>query len=406
MALMLSGESQHLSYAPLSHGQTLSICHHLESLIQELQGQSVELRRDLDHAKGTIEAMRQSCGSTDAAVQGLQEGLHNTNDAVGTLKKDAKRTSEKLGKVAAGMESNRELVVQQREAMKINSAELQGQRRDFDLLVVRVNQLQQVIEKSLATSTDELWTEVKQAQLIIKNLQGESERTKAALQEQREKLRSTNGNLQALSDREQRLEAFTSSLEKRTGETVVALKATRAELGEAGTGLAQLSEEHKHTRSLLAGSADVIKKNGLSLRKLHENLDSNNTKLSQAGDTLQRTSAGLQSTKEAHDKTSSQLRSLAEAHEMLYNSHSTMKSNYEHTHASLQSVKENLKMTNALVLPNLHLDTPRSPGNQPWGSTHSTTFGTTRPTSSRGSRKRDSPPSTNSPMNSTMLAAS
>mmetsp|Transcript_122497 Transcript_122497/g.305933 ORF Transcript_122497/g.305933 Transcript_122497/m.305933 type:complete len:413 (+) Transcript_122497:118-1356(+) len=391
MALMLSGESEHLTFAPLSHGQTLSICQHLEALIRDLQGQNADLRRDLTQADANIAALRKGLGMTDASVQGLQEGCNGMGNAIDGLKKELGRTNNKVNKLMANLEGTNDHAANTRETLKVTGTNLQTLRQDVGGLSDRVNAIQLNIETNLANSTDGLWQELRQAQVVIKTLQGENQKQSSTIQEQREGLRGANSNLQSLNDNLTKTNAYAGSLDKRLQEAVASLKSTRSELSDTITLASHIGEDHKHTKGQLSNSMEALKKLGSHVKRLQEGQDANSTKLSNAAELLQRTSSGLSQTKELLERTSAQVRSLSDAHDMMSTTTSSLQVHLENTSAGLRDVKDNLKKTNSLVLPNLQLDAQR-----PWSNT-----GTQKSPMSARTPKKVSTPSTPLPFNLT-----
>lgn len=383
----------------------MSLCQHLESLINGLQGQCAELRRDLLQACSGIEMLRVRASSTEASVQGLQEGVREAGSQIGALRQDCRHQGERLAKVATGVESTRDLASQCKEALKMTGAELKSQRREFEALLVRVDGLQATVEKDVDATAKDLLTEVRQVQLALRSGQMDHERLRAGLQEHREALRSTSNTVQSLAEREEKLEAFAGLLDRRLVDVGIAIKGTRSDISDTNSSVALLTEEHRKTRTQISITADSVKMQVAHMRKAQELLESQGRMIAGARDDVVRTSAGLQGAKEGLEKTNVQLRNLSEAHELLRDTSASLRLQLEGDRVSLQSVKESLRQTNSLVLPNLQLEATVRPSmwlpghfaKEMSGFTGLT--GTTRPPSSRGgscpgsAHKRDSPPS-------------
>jgi len=261
--------------------------------------------------------------------------------------------------------------------------------------------VQKVLESTVAKEAAEVQDNVAQAMVLIKTLRQDVDRARAERMEQKEVARTTNTNLQTLSDEFTKANTITAMIDQRLAETTNSMKATRQSLAETNAVALRIHEDHKNTKGQLQATQEALKRCSGHVKQVHEGLDSAVVKLKNTHDLSQRTAAGLTQARDQLDKANSQVRSLSEAHEMVSAATTALHAKIEDTHATVQAVQAGLKDTNSVVLPNLRMNIPR-----PWStmSDMSTTTTTRKPMSARASPtlKKSAP---NSPGVSGMLMA-
>jgi len=386
MATLLTGESGHHTYAPLSHAQTLSICQHLENMIRELQTKTEELRRDLGHTDVNVAQLRTALGSTNAAVHTLQEGHVNSNNPIETLKKEQVRTGNKINKLGMGLEQVTEAVAGIRESNKVTDTSAAMLKQDFVALTERTNFLQKSLETNIAGDSAEQKEQLGTCIMAIKAIRQDLEKTKSGGQETKENLRITNGNLHTLNDEIAKANTVTGLIDQRLSEAYTNLKATRQNLAETNAVALRIHEDHKNTKSQLAATQEGVKKCSSHVKQVHEGLENTITKLHNNMEQAQKTHAGLIHTRDMLEKTRHQVNGLNEAHEMVSATTMSLQARLEDTHATVQSVKAGLKDTNSVVLPNLRMDFTR-----PWSTLSDNS--TQRKLSARSPLKKSPPTS-------------
>jgi len=359
MATLLAGDSGHYSYAPLSQGQTMSICQHLESMIRELRSQFGEMRRDLTNTDSTMAQVRNSLGSTNASVQGLQEAQVVSTNAVDTLKRDVDRTGNKVNKLGVNLESVADVCNSLKESQKVMKISYQQLKQGLATLTERANHVDKVLESSQAGIHTELREQLQHAMVGIKGLRDDHQCTKSSTQELREGLRSTNGRVQGLGEDINKITTHAGLMEHRLGEACVNLKATRQSLAETNAVALKSHEDHRQTKANLGFTQEGVKKCASHVKQLHEAVDLATTKLNNTQDQVQRTIATVAYSKELIDATVSQVRSLRDDHEMVSAATMSLRAGLQDTAATMQSVQADLREANQLVLPNLRLDITR-----------------------------------------------
>jgi len=284
MATLLAGDSGHYSYAPLSQGQTMSICQHLESMIRELRSQFGEMRRDLTNTDSTMAQVRNSLGSTNASVQGLQEAQVVSTNAVDTLKRDVDRTGNKVNKLGVNLESVADVCNSLKESQKVMKISYQQLKQGLATLTERANHVDKVLESSQAGIHTELREQLQHAMVGIKGLRDDHQCTKSSTQELREGLRSTNGRVQGLGEDINKITTHAGLMEHRLGEACVNLKATRQSLAETNAVALKSHEDHRQTKANLGFTQEGVKKCASHVKQLHEAVDLATTKLNNTQD--------------------------------------------------------------------------------------------------------------------------
>jgi chromosome segregation ATPase len=354
MAEILHGSSEHKTFAPLSHGQTLSVCQHLQALITQLQSQYNELRRDLKQTDDNVGALRAGLGNTNAAVHTNQENMQAMGAVIDGMKKDMGRTNVNVQKLQVGLEMTNENVAALREGAKVTNTNIQELRTANADNVRHIGLLREDVEKNVHGEISTLKDNLSKTNLALTNCRDDLEATKNKFNEFKEGLRKVD--VQGVKDDLAKTNTVVAMLEQRIHEGQLNLKATRQNLEETNSVTLKIHEDHENTKAQLGDCMGGLKKCSAHVKQLHEGHENLFVKMSNTESKLESTVAGLGHQRQVLDQTNSNVRALRENYDMVNSTTRALQAHLEDTYALAQAVKAGLKETNSVVLPNLSMD--------------------------------------------------
>jgi len=356
MADILSGSSEHASFAPLSKSQTVDICQHLAEQIRQLQGQVSDLRHDLGENKKDVSSVRLELGSTDARTVQLQESFMSVNATADSNAKAVSRACANIHMLQAGLERCDENGASLGEALRLANASTQKVSRDLARTTAAADALRQDVEQRLGGNFEKLQDQVGSLELKMRQFGETTETEKRHLQEQRDGLRGANATLQGQRDDLAKTNAVVQLLEQRLSQKSESLKAAKLRLEETAGIAAKVYEDHEAMKSDLARAWHGIKTTGAKVNELSDGFDRTSKEISTLQEKLEGTCADLGSTRQAIDETRSVAKHLKEGQQMANASIRNLAADLEDTRIAARCVKASLKETQAIVLPNLTLD--------------------------------------------------
>lgn len=356
MAEIITGASGHQSFAPLSHAQTVSIANHLKESVNIVSTKMDSLERELQRALAAIQALDANSKREGAVVKSLQEGLHRTDIALAGVKKDLGRTSDMTENLKQEAEAAREGLAACREGLTASNTNLQKVSQDQMQTAATADGLREVLEKRVFLDVERLRDELNSSHLLIQQLRQDETQLKSSVQAQKEALRTTNGAARTARDDLTRTQTMVRMLEERLGEAGESLKDTRTRLAATSTATQKLKEDHEHTKAATADLQKDSKKTNMTLRHVEEKLDGTAKDLSSTMAQLNGASGVLDATRQSLENAHLFIKGLQEGNSMNGASNRALAQQVEHVQAILHETKRGLKETNALVLPNLTMD--------------------------------------------------
>eukprot|EP00746_Dinoflagellata_sp_MGD_P162743 gnl/MRDRNA2_/MRDRNA2_90439_c0_seq1.p1 gnl/MRDRNA2_/MRDRNA2_90439_c0~~gnl/MRDRNA2_/MRDRNA2_90439_c0_seq1.p1 ORF type:complete len:427 (-),score=97.63 gnl/MRDRNA2_/MRDRNA2_90439_c0_seq1:62-1279(-) len=354
MAEIIGGSSDHKTFAPLSHGQTLQVCQHLQALITQLQSQHNELRRDLKQTNDNVGALRAGLGNTNAAVHTVQENMQNMNTMMDGVKKELGRTNVNVQKLQVGLEMTNENVSALREASKVTNTNIQELRTANAEGIRQLGVLREDVEKNCHGEINELKDKLSKTNLELTTTRDDLEATKNKFHEFKDGMRRID--VQGVKDDLAKTNTVVHMLEQRICEGQLNLKATRQNLEETNSVTLKIHEDHENTKAQLNDCSGGLKRCSAHVKSLIEGHEHLTVKMSNAESKLESTAAGLGYQRGVLDQTNSNVRSLRENYDMANATMRALQTHLEDTYALCQALKAGLKETNSIVLPNLSMD--------------------------------------------------
>lgn len=368
MAEFLEGKTDHATFAPLSHAQTLQISRHLQDQITQLNGQLQEVTRGLRHATDGVQHVRDSLGETNLNVQALQDGARDTNASVDATRKELGRTNSVVQKLQAGLETSNEGINSLREGQKMANASLQRLGQDLARTTTLANSLQDALQKRVIIDIGELRDELSKTNLHVNNLRTDQDETKAALAEEKENIRANNLATQGVRDDLNKTNTVVHILETRLADTSGSLKATRQSFEDLNNVVLKMHEEAERTKvqvsHALSGMSDVAG----HTKDVHDHLNQAVLGLSTAETKLDNAVKALDTTRQGLQQTQAEVKSQGDAQDVAKKQLAVLTERLQDVAVTALQVKAGLNETNSLVLPNLDLSRGCGSGSSQPGS--------------------------------------
>jgi chromosome segregation ATPase len=356
MADLLDGVTGHTNYAPLSHGQTMSVGRHLQDQIRQLQLVIADLGKGLSETHEAVADLRKHAGNTHAQLYNLQERTQGSSTLLETQLKELARTNSNVCKLQSGLEGMNANVVDLLDTRKLNETTMNKIQRDVDIQAQRQHEFKDKIEKRIEADIRSLRDDFMKSDLALNQLKGDQDGLKTLVQNEKEQLRLTNMRAKNAEDRFNEMDTFMKIVEKRVADTTSNLKTTRTNLEDLNTATLKMHEDHDNTKVRLAEQNETLKKTNNHVKLVHNKLEATAQATNNAHEKLAQHADNAEDLKQKMDHAYSNIQSVAEGNDRANSTISDLARQLQQTDATTRALKAGLKESNALLLPNLHLD--------------------------------------------------
>uniref|UniRef100_A0A7S1A0X9 Uncharacterized protein n=1 Tax=Noctiluca scintillans TaxID=2966 RepID=A0A7S1A0X9_NOCSC len=351
--LLVDGEA-YSTFAPLSHGQTVAMGQRLQDQIQSLLTKCDELEIGLQEQHHDRVLLQTRLCDTDARMQRLADDLTHTNSTLDAASKGLERTSGVVGQVQSGLTRANDDIAGLREQRKVSNAKLEQLGHDVFGTQKMVGELKDTDMRKLCSDMELFRQNLDHSDLAVAQLRKEFQFLSTELEQDRAQLKT----LMASDTRNDLLKTNTvvHILEKRLMDVNASLKATRLSVQD----LQEMAQESKDvqdkTKSHVLEMQKSVKQAHAHVTQVHEDLDRAGQSLSSTQGRLGKVCAGLDCVTSGQDQIRTQVQSLKDSHTTVQDTISSLKDDVAETGSTLHSLRKCLSQTNALVLPNLHMD--------------------------------------------------
>jgi len=228
--------------------------------------------------------------------------------------------------------------------------------KDVDSQAQRQHEFKDKIEKRIEADIRGLRDDFMKSELVAKQMKGDQESLKALVLNEKEQLRLTNMRAKESEDRFNEMNTFVKIVEKRVSDTTGNLKTTRANLEDLNTATLKLHEDHDTTKAKVAEQNENLKKAHNHIKVVHNKLELTAQATNHAHEKLVQHADDAEDLKQKMDHAMSNIRSVAEGNDRANSTISDLTQKLAQTEATTRALKAGLKESNALLLPNLHLD--------------------------------------------------
>jgi len=362
MAELLEGQTGHTNYAPLSHGQTMSVGRHLQDQIRQLQQVLADLGKGLSETNDAVGDLRKQVGGNHNNLTMINEDLNNTKTVLDTLKNDHGRTGAAVVKLQQGLEGTNNKVAALIDGQKVNDTLLVKIQKEQEGQAQRQHEFKEKIEKKVEMDIRGLRDDFAKSELAQAQIRADADNLKNQVLEEKEQLRQTNLRAKEAEDKFNDMSTFVNILEKRVADSAGNLKTTRENLEDLNTATLKLHEDHDNTKARLAEAGEGVKRAHNHVKQVHGKLEATAQALNNATQKIAEQADHGEYLKQALDQANSKIASCTEGNERANANLSDLKRQLDATDATARAVRAGLKESNSLLLPNLHLDSHEARG--------------------------------------------
>lgn len=349
----MDGEA-YSTFAPLSHSQTVAMGQHLQDQIQSLLTKCDELEIGLQEQHHDKVLLQTRLCDTDARMQRLADDLTHTNSTLDATSKGLERTSGVVGQVQSGLTQANDDITGLREQRKVSNAKLEKLGHDVSRTQKMVGELKDTDMRKLCNDMELFRQNLDHSDLAVAQLRKEFQFLSAELEQDRAQLKT----LMASDTRNDLLKTNTvvHILEKRLMDVSASLKATRLSVQDLQEVVQESKDVQDKMKSHVLEMQKSVKQAHAHVTQVHEDLDRAGQSLNSTQGRLGKVCAGLDCVTSGQDQIRTQVQSLKDSHSTVQDTISSLKDDVAETGSTLQSLRKCLSQTNALVLPNLHMD--------------------------------------------------
>mmetsp|Transcript_138841 Transcript_138841/g.276877 ORF Transcript_138841/g.276877 Transcript_138841/m.276877 type:complete len:402 (-) Transcript_138841:343-1548(-) len=356
MAELIDGTTGHTNYAPLSHGQTMSMGRHLQDQIRMLQQALADLGKGLGETNEAVADLKKNAGGANATISNLQEGLASTNTITETLKNDYGRTKANVAKLQAGLEGTNGAVAGLIDGQKVNNTLMNKLQGEINDQADKQHEFKENMEKKIEADIRALNDENSKLLLKIQQMTNDHDALKNLVVDEKEQLRLANLRAKNAQDRFNDMDTFVKILEKRVADGATGLKSTRMNLEDLNNATLKLHEDHENTKGRVSELQDGVKKAHNHVKTVHNKLESAAQMVNNAHQKIAQQENNGEDLKAALDAALSRINDCEGGNARANGNISEMKRQLAETSATANAVRAGLKESNTLLLPNIHLD--------------------------------------------------
>jgi len=356
MAELLEGNTSHANYAPLSHGQTMSMGRHLQDQIRQLQQILSDFGKGLSETNDAVGDLRKQIGSNHNNIAQLNDQMQTANTTLEQQKNDLGRTGATVAKIQKALEGTDDKVAELIDGQKVHTSLLGKIQKEQNAQSQRQHEFKERIEKKVEVDIRALRDDFAKSELAQAQIRADADTLKDQVLEEKEQLRQTNLRMKESQDDFRAMDTMVKILEKRLADSNSNLKTTRENLEDLNTATLKLHEDHDNTKARLAEQGEHAKRTNNNLKQVHSKLEATAQAVNIAHQKIEQQTDHGESLKKSLDHANSRIQAVTEGNDRANSNISDLKSQLAETEATAKAVKAGLKESNSLLLPNLHLD--------------------------------------------------
>lgn len=371
MADILQGSVNHKQHAPLSYGQTLAVCKHLEEQNLTALREIKQLRLDLNQTNGGCDALRNDFKGVQAMVFAVRQMLSDTNANADAANQSAKQNRDSIEKMRMALGQARENVGSLREGQKITNTNVQSVREELKEHKEDYKQVLKVLDEvglggdGRGLKDHEHDQEVRLQRLCAscEDLKHGAEKQKAQFCAMEAEMNKEKENLGvtklALKEKIKVLESVSLDL-----------KGTKENMELTNAVVMKIHDDHESSKAQVEGLQQDMQTVGHKVQKVHDHSIETTKNLAETRGELAKVNAHHDKTRNVLTQACQKVQTLQEGHNQSSANLNAIAGGLERVHGMAKVVSDSLQETNAYVLPNLHYDTvgPLKPPGAPMAS--------------------------------------
>lgn len=360
MADILAGETEHQSYAPLSQAQTLAICKHLQGEIRDVETKLLETQRDLAHTVESVDTLKGKKDGNEDAVHSLQTGLSDTNIALAKLQSEVDRNVKATQGLVISDQSNKDKIVQLDEGKKMIDTRLDVMMNDITQHRDANKRLQDDITNRVNEDMRRLNKIVENVNLSLDQMSKEQKQIVENQKDDRNQVREAHLNIENVLNEVKKGNTVTNILENRLASTAKGVQQNWTKLSELSDGATKLTECYEVTRARVIECEGQLKNLHGMGKQTHNELEDSVRQIERNADRLGQALKLLDEEGTGSEEMRHQLNSLRQSGEQASKRIAQLTKEVGEVTQSTSQLKSGLKEQNALLLPNIHLDSPEA----------------------------------------------
>eukprot|EP00927_Polykrikos_kofoidii_P028852 TRINITY_DN25064_c0_g1_i1.p1 TRINITY_DN25064_c0_g1~~TRINITY_DN25064_c0_g1_i1.p1 ORF type:complete len:488 (+),score=77.23 TRINITY_DN25064_c0_g1_i1:96-1466(+) len=353
MAEILRGDSDHKVYAPLTSGQTIQLGKHLEGQIKQIQAGLEGLRQSLVQTNAAVQGVTNKANTLDATAQTLQGDLSGLNQTVNTCRKAIGRSEGRLVALEAGAEKAGKALGEFSDAQMQANVRAEAVRRDTVEMKARLRELEAGLERNFSQDDSRMDETMAATNRLAIEIAG----VKTGLNEQKTMIQDSEKVSRGLRMDLDRAGAHMSNLEERYTASAKTVSHMENVLSDTQAHVSRNREELHKTKARVQENQDTLRQLSMQVDKMEQGskrmasvVQSCQIELGHAKGQISSQGAKV----EAHDR---EVQRLLDTQSAFGEHLRSVQVRAEEASQVAMAVKVGLKETNAIVLPNIQLDT-------------------------------------------------
>lgn len=390
MAELLNGNSSTAAHAPLSQEQTIAICTHLKSLIDETSRQIKEARIDIRTSEGHVEVMRGDISVQRSAHEALKSHAGDMSFTLQAIKKDTTHNTTSTKALQEVLGQTTESINKLRSGQETTNTNVHNLREDVLKSSSEIRKIYKEIEELGSRTTTALSARLDRLEIASGNLMEDAEHAKAGIKDNNSRVKKIEDSMKTCLGDLNNAEGVLKKLTTSVSELNMKMDGVKENLELTNAVVMRIHNDHESTKSDASGLKVELR----SLTGAHQALKGDHTgsqtSIRSARDDLGNLTASHGETRKDMLKAIDDVKGLR--HDQQSNSLAlqNLTQHLQRLSMMVSATQDDLRKTNSFVLPNLGAEGSVSPAHLKAALT-SSDFKTTKAASQQATprRKRD-----------------
>lgn len=358
MADILGGQTDHQSFAPLSQAQTIAICQHLQQEIRGVEQQLSETQRDVGHLNEHVQGLRDRATVSHDDLHSLQVGLAVQEANLEKLAKEHARTGASVAELQVSDSASRDKLTILDEAKKMSDTRQDAVNRTLLQATEERKALQATIDKMLNEDFKELQKEFANMCLSLTQVTSEQAAAGQFARQTRDAVRDARSDITECFNEVKKASTVTSILEGRLASTARGVKQNFSRSSELQDQMLKITECYEQTKYRVGDSETAIKAVSDANKATQRELEDRTHDLEALTDRVTQVVKTLEDEQMSTEDMRHQLNVLRSSCEKSMRGIQQTQLELKELESTTSQVRAGLKEQSAMLLPNIHLDSP------------------------------------------------
>jgi len=367
MAELIGGGSQHVKYAPLSHGQSMSIAKHLQDQITNLEIRIQTIQDGLSSVQKETHSVSGRITMEAGRIDSVRDGVAQAQHAIQSNSENLSQTSSDVHRLQASLEKTNETVgLLNTNHRKMGTVMMQTN-RDLAQTKGTVQKLQEKVDGEIAAELEKVRAELGSGSGKTGRIHESTELLKSDAAKAKEQIKSleasvnsiTNGLIKTNTEADVLKAHVHTDVSKR-------IKDLQEGVQQGKESLQRLNQGQHRLLADVTSLQDAQKQIISDASEVRSQAKSTSQSLDQTQNLLYNTCGMVETTKNGLDEAKGHIHDLKGGHDLLIGRQYELVRKLNTTNTLAQNLATGLRNTNAVVMPNLRLDSslPATHGGQ------------------------------------------